>query len=165
MKIYMPTVWASVQTIGIGAGQQSRVHCTRLAGNKADIWQLRQHPKILSLPFRKETKLVNRDNAIGILLNHKPEFMIENQNLENLFTRRPQILTSEDKKDWLNKVNGVSLGSDAFFPFSDNIERAVKSGVSYIAQTGGSIRDTNVIDTCNRYNIVMALTGIRLFHH
>ncbi len=153
------------QTIGVGAGQQSRIHCVRLAGDKADVWQLRQHPHILSLPFHERTKLVDRDNAIDLLLSKEPEAVTEGDSWKSLFTEKPRLLSSSERKEWLGQIRGVSLGSDAFFPFGDNIERAVKSGVSYVAQTGGSMRDDNVIETCNKYGIAMAMTGVRLFHH
>lgn len=149
------------QAIGIGAGQQSRVHCTRLAGNKADYWYLRQCPKVLDLPFKKNVKRPDRDNAIDVYLGGETF----KDNWEDLFTVKPAPLTLEDKVAWLENLRGVSLASDAFFPFGDNIERAHKSGVEYIAQTGGSIRDDNVIETCDKYNIAMAFTHIRLFHH
>jgi phosphoribosylaminoimidazolecarboxamide formyltransferase/IMP cyclohydrolase/phosphoribosylaminoimidazolecarboxamide formyltransferase len=149
------------QAIGIGAGQQSRVHCTRLAGNKADYWYLRQCPKVLDLPFKKNVKRPDRDNAIDVYLGGETF----KDNWEDLFTVKPAPLTLEDKLAWLENLRGVSLASDAFFPFGDNIERAHKSGVEYIAQTGGSIRDDNVIETCDKYNIAMAFTHIRLFHH
>lgn len=153
------------QAIGIGAGQQSRIHCTRLAGNKADIWFLRQNPKVLNLPFKEDLKRAERDNAIDVYISDDYMDILSDGMWENIFTRKPDILTKEEKKEWLKNLNGVSLGSDAFFPFGDNIERARKSGVSYIAQCGGSIRDDNVIETCDKYNIAMAFTGIRLFHH
>lgn len=153
------------QTIGVGAGQQSRIHCVRLAGDKADIWQLRQHPHILSLPFHEKTKLVDRDNAIDLLLSGEPEAVTEGDSWKSLLMKKPRLLSSCEKKEWLRQIRDVSLGSDAFFPFGDNIERAVKSGVSYVAQAGGSMRDDNVIEACNKYGVVMAMTGIRLFHH
>ena len=149
------------QAIGIGAGQQSRVHCTRLAGNKADFWFLRQCPKVLYLPFKRGIKRPDRDNAIDVYLGGETFA----DSWENLFTRRPEPFTAEEKISWLSNLRGVSLASDAFFPFGDNIERAHRSGVDFIAQTGGSIRDDNVIETCDRYNIAMAFTHIRLFHH
>ncbi|MBQ4403295.1 MAG: phosphoribosylaminoimidazolecarboxamide formyltransferase [Selenomonadaceae bacterium] len=149
------------QAIGIGAGQQSRVHCTRLAGNKADYWFLRQCPKVIYLPFKRGIKRPDRDNAIDVYLGGETFA----DSWENLFTRRPEPFTVEEKISWLENLRGVSLASDAFFPFGDNIERAHKSGVDFIAQTGGSIRDDNVIETCDRYNIAMAFTHIRLFHH
>lgn len=153
------------QTIGVGAGQQSRIHCTRLAGNKADIWHLRQHPKVLSLPFKEGLGRANRDNAIDIYISDEYEDILGDDVWADTFTVRPEPLTATEKKDFLNTVTGVSLGSDAFFPFGDNVDRAKKSGVSYIAQPGGSIRDGQVIETCNKYHMVMAFTGIRLFHH
>lgn len=153
------------QAIGIGAGQQSRIHCTRLAGNKADTWFLRQNPKVLNLPFKKEIKRAERDNAIDVYISDDYMDILTDGLWEDIFTAKPDPLTREEKKEWLKNLKGVSLGSDAFFPFGDNIERAKKSGVSYIAQTGGSIRDDNVIETCNKYNIAMAFTNIRLFHH
>lgn len=153
------------QAIGIGAGQQSRIHCTRLAGNKADIWHLRQHPKVLNLPFRKDIRRPDRDNTIDIYISEDYMDVLEDGVWENFFTKKPEIFTTTEKKEWLKTLEDVSLGSDAFFPFGDNIERAHKSGVSYIAEPGGSIRDDNVIETCNKYNITMAFTGIRLFHH
>lgn len=151
------------QAIGIGAGQQSRIHCTRLAGNKADIWWLRQHKKVLELPFKEGVRRADRDNAIDVYISD--DYMDVLGEWENLFTVCPSVLTREEKREWLDKLTGVALGSDAFFPFGDNIERAHRSGVSYIAQPGGSIRDDNVIETCNKHNIAMAFTGIRLFHH
>lgn len=153
------------QAIGIGAGQQSRIHCTRLAGNKADIWFLRQHPKVLNLPFKEGLKKADRDNAIDVYISDEYMDILRDGAWENTFTEKPEVFTKEEQKEWLKKVSGVALGSDAFFPFGDNIERARKSGVSYIAQPGGSIRDDNVIETCDKYNIAMAFTGIRLFHH
>ena len=149
------------QAIGIGAGQQSRVHCTRLAGNKADFWFLRQCPKVLELPFKKGVKRPDRDNAIDVYLGGETF----DNSWENLFTVKPAPLTADEKISWLKNLRGVSLASDAFFPFGDNIERAHQSGVDFIAQTGGSIRDDNVIETCDKYNIAMAFTHIRLFHH
>ena len=149
------------QAIGIGAGQQSRVHCTRLAGNKADFWFLRQCPKVLELPFKPKIKRPDRDNAIDVYLGGETF----DNSWQNLFTVKPNPLTSEEKAAWIKNLRGVSLASDAFFPFGDNIERAHQSGVDFIAQTGGSIRDDNVIDTCDKYNIAMAFTHIRLFHH
>ena len=149
------------QAIGIGAGQQSRVHCTRLAGNKADFWFLRQCPKVLELPFKKGVKRPDRDNAIDVYLGGETF----DDDWENLFTVKPALFTDDEKKSWLENLRGVSLASDAFFPFGDNIERAHNSGVEFIAQTGGSIRDDNVIETCDKYNIAMAFTHIRLFHH
>ena len=153
------------QAIGIGAGQQSRVHCTRLAGNKADIWHLRQHPKVLTLPFKDEVRRPDRDNAIDVYISEEWEDLLETDDWQRVFTEKPAPLTREEKKAWLKEVTGVALGSDAFFPFGDNVERAHKSGVSFIAQSGGSIRDDNVIETANKYNIAMAFTHIRLFHH
>lgn len=153
------------QAIGIGAGQQSRIHCTRLAGNKANIWFLRQNSKVLNLPFKEDLKRAERDNAIDVYISDDYMDVLSDGIWENIFTEKPDIFTKEEKKEWLKKLDGVSLGSDAFFPFGDNIERARKSGVSYIAQCGGSIRDDNVIETCDKYNIAMAFTGIRLFHH
>jgi len=152
------------QTIGVGAGQQSRIHCTRLAGNKADIWFLRQHPKTLSLPFKQGIKRVDRDNAIDLYVTNN-DSIFEDENWKSIFTDKPIPLTNEEKTEWLKEQNSVSLGSDAYFPFGDNIERAQKSGVEYIAQPGGSIRDDQVINICDKYGIVMAFTGIRLFHH
>ena len=153
------------QAIGIGAGQQSRVHCTRLAGNKADIWHLRQHPKVLALPFKDEVRRPDRDNAIDVYISEEWEDLLETDDWQRVFTEKPAPLTREEKKAWLKEVTGVALGSAAFFPFGDNVERAHKSGVSFIAQSGGSIRDDNVIETANKYNIAMAFTHIRLFHH
>ncbi len=153
------------QAIGIGAGQQSRIHCTRLAGNKADIWWLRQHEKVLNLPFKEGIRRADRDNAIDVYISDDYEDVIGDDVWSETFTEQPAPLTREEKRAWLDKLTGVALGSDAFFPFGDNIERAHRSGVSYIAQPGGSIRDDHVIDTCNKYNIAMAFTGIRLFHH
>ena len=153
------------QAIGIGAGQQSRVHCTRLAGNKADIWYLRQCPKVMNLPFRDDVRRPDRDNAIDVYVGEESEDLLTDGSWEHLFTEKPAPLTREEKKAWLATQTGVALGSDAFFPFGDNIERARKSGVSYIAQAGGSIRDDNVIATCDKYNMTMAMTHIRLFHH
>lgn len=153
------------QAIGIGAGQQSRVHCTRLAGNKADVWHLRQHPKVLALPFKAEVRRPDRDNAIDVYISEEWEDLLETDDWKRVFTEKPEPLTREEKKEYLKSITGVSLGSDAFFPFGDNVERAHKSGVSYIAQSGGSIRDDNVIETADKYNIAMAFTHIRLFHH
>lgn len=153
------------QAIGIGAGQQSRIHCTRLAGNKADIWWLRQHPKVMALPFKEKIGRADRDNTIDIYISDDYEDVLADGTWENFFTHKPEPLTREEKKSWIAQNTDVSLGSDAFFPFGDNIERANKSGVRYIAQAGGSVRDDNVIETCNKYNIAMAFTGIRLFHH
>ena len=152
-------------TIGVGAGQQSRVHCTRLAGNKADIWWLRQNPKVLALPFRDDVRRPDRDNAIDVYLSDDYEDVLADGVWQNLFTQKPEPLTREEKKAWIGQLHGVALGSDAFFPFGDNVERAHRSGVDYIAQAGGSIRDDNVIETCDKYNIAMAMTGLRLFHH
>ena len=152
-------------TIGVGAGQQSRVHCTRLAGNKADIWWLRQHPKVLALPFRDDVRRPDRDNTIDVYISDDYEDVLADGLWQNVFTTCPEPLTREEKKAWLRELHGVSLGSDAFFPFGDNIERAHRSGVDYIAQAGGSIRDDHVIDTCDKYGIAMAMTGLRLFHH
>ena len=153
------------QTIGVGAGQQSRIHCTRLAGDKADVFQLRRHPKVLALPFKEGLGRAERDNAVDLYLSRAGADLLADGVWQDLFSRRPQPLTEEEKADFLGQVTGVSLGSDAFFPFADNIERAAKSGVRYIAQPGGSIRDDLVIEACNRHGMVMALTGIRLFHH
>ena len=152
-------------TIGVGAGQQSRVHCTRLAGNKADIWWLRQNPKVLNLPFRDDVRRPNRDNAIDVYISDDYEDVLADGIWQDLFTEKPEPLTRGEKKAWIAQLHGVALGSDAFFPFGDNIERAHRSGVDYIAQAGGSIRDDNVIETCDKYNIAMAMTGLRLFHH
>ncbi len=153
------------QAIGVGAGQQSRVHCTRLAGNKADIWWLRQHPKVLGLQFVDNIRRPDRDNTIDVYISEEYDDVLRDGTWQNLFKVKPEPLTQEEKKEWLSKNTGVSLGSDAFFPFGDNIERARKSGVEYVAQPGGSIRDDNVIETCDKYGIAMAFTGIRLFHH
>ncbi len=153
------------QAIGVGAGQQSRIHCTRLAGNKADIWYLRQHPKCLSLPFKEDIRRPDRDNTIDVYISDDYEDVLADGTWEQFFTEKPEPLSREEKKEWLSTFSGVSLGSDAFFPFGDNIERAKRSGVQYVAQPGGSIRDDNVIDTCNKYNMTMCFTGIRLFHH
>lgn len=153
------------QAIGVGAGQQSRIHCTRLAGNKADIWYLRQNPKVLALPFREDIRRPDRDNTIDVYISDDYEDVLADGVWEQFFTVKPEPLTREEKKQWLSTFSGVSLGSDAFFPFGDNIERAKRSGVQFIAQPGGSIRDDNVIDTCNKYGMTMAFTGIRLFHH
>ncbi len=153
------------QAIGIGAGQQSRIHCTRLAGNKADIWWLRQHEKVLNLNFKEGIRRADRDNAIDVYISEDYEDVLADGMWQQTFAVKPEILTREEKRLWLNELKGVSLGSDAFFPFGDNIERAHRSGVEFIAQPGGSIRDDNVIDTCNKYNIAMTFTGIRLFHH
>ena len=153
------------QTIGVGAGQQSRIHCTRLAGNKADIWHLRQHPKVLGLDFIDSISRPNRDNAIDVYISDEYEDVIGDDVWQNTFKTRPEVLTKEEKQAWLSQFHDVSLGSDAFFPFDDNIERARRSGVSYIVQPGGSIRDDIVIDCCHKHGLVMAFTGIRLFHH
>lgn len=153
------------QTIGVGAGQQSRIHCTRLAGQKADNWQLRHMPKVLDLPFRADISKPNRDNAIDVYIGDTPEDVIGDDVWAETFTVQPALLTAEEKKAWLSKVTNVALGSDAFFPFGDNIERARRSGVTAIVQPGGSIRDDQVIATCNKYGIAMAFCGIRLFHH
>ncbi|MCR5176085.1 MAG: phosphoribosylaminoimidazolecarboxamide formyltransferase [Anaerovibrio sp.] len=153
------------QAIGIGAGQQSRVHCTRLAGNKADIWHLRQHPKVLALPFKEDVRRPDRDNAIDVYIGEEWEDLLETDDWKRVFTEKPEPLTREEKKEYLKTITGVSLGSDAFFPFGDNVERAHKSGVEFIAQSGGSIRDDNVIETADKYGIAMAFTHIRLFHH
>ena len=153
------------QAIGIGAGQQSRIHCTRLAGQKADNWWLRQCPKVMALPFREDVRRADRDNAIDVYMGDEYEDILRDGEWQKVFTECPKPLTREEKKAWLAENTDVALGSDAFFPFGDNIERAHKSGVRYIAQPGGSIRDDNVIDTCNKYGIAMAFTGIRLFHH
>lgn len=153
------------QAIGVGAGQQSRIHCTRLAGNKADIWYLRQHPKVLNLPFVDDIRRPDRDNTIDVYISDDYEDVLAEGTWQQFFKTKPEPLSKEEKKEWLKTLNGVSLGSDAFFPFGDNIERAKRSGVEFIAQPGGSIRDDNVIDTCNKYNMVMCFTGIRLFHH
>ena len=153
------------QAIGVGAGQQSRIHCTRLAGNKADIWYLRQHPKCLNLPFKEDIRRPDKDNTIDVYISDDYEDVLADGTWEQFFTEKPEPLSREEKKEWLSTFSGVSLGSDAFFPFGDNIERAKRSGVQYVAQPGGSIRDDNVIDTCNKYNMTMCFTGIRLFHH
>ena len=153
------------QTIGVGAGQQSRIHCTRLAGQKADNWQLRHMPKVLDLPFREDISKPNRDNAIDVYIGDTPEDVIGDDVWAETFTVQPAPLTAEEKKAWLSKVTNVALGSDAFFPFGDKIERARRSGVTAIVQPGGSIRDDQVIATCNKYGIAMAFCGIRLFHH
>ena len=153
------------QAIGIGAGQQSRVHCTRLAGNKADVWYLRQHPQVLALPFKPDVRRPDRDNAIDVYISDEYMDLLGGSNWKRLFTEKPKALTRKAKADWLKTQTGVALGSDAFFPFGDNIERAKKSGVAYVAQTGGSIRDDNVIETADKYKMTMAMTGIRLFHH
>lgn len=153
------------QAIGIGAGQQSRIHCTRLAGQKADNWWLRQSPKVMNLPFKEGIRRADRDNAIDIYMGEEYMDILADGEWEKTFTTKPSVFTREEKREWLDKLTDVALGSDAFFPFGDNIERAHKSGVKYVAQPGGSIRDDNVIDTCNKYGMVMAFTGLRLFHH
>ena len=153
------------QAIGIGAGQQSRIHCTRLAGNKADIWWLRQCPKVMNLPFKPGIRRADRDNTIDVYISDDYEDVLAEGTWQNFFTEKPEPLTREEKKAWIAQNTKVSLGSDAFFPFGDNIERAHKSGVEYIAQAGGSVRDDNVIETCDKYGITMAFTGARLFHH
>lgn len=153
------------QAIGIGAGQQSRVHCTRLAGQKADNWFLRQSPKVMNLPFKDDIKRAERDNAIDVYIGEEYMDVLADGAWEKVFTEKPEVFTREEKRQWLDKMTGVTLGSDAFFPFSDNIERAHKSGVQYIAQPGGSVRDDLVIETCDKYGMAMAFTGIRLFHH
>ena len=149
----------------MGAGQQSRVHCTRLAGQKADNWWLRQCPKVLNLPFKESISRAERDNAIDVYIGEEYMDVLADGAWENTFTEKPEVLTREEKREWLNTLKGVALGSDAFFPFGDNIERAHKTGVEYIAQAGGSVRDDHVIETCDKYGIAMAFTGIRLFHH
>lgn len=153
------------QAIGVGAGQQSRIHCTRLAGNKADIWFLRQHPKVMNLPFVDNIRRPDRDNTIDVYISDDYEDVLADGVWQQFFKTKPEPLTREEKKEWIKTLSGVSLGSDAFFPFGDNIERAKRSGVEFIAQPGGSIRDDNVIETCNKYNMTMCFTGIRLFHH
>ncbi len=153
------------QAIGIGAGQQSRIHCTRLAGNKADVWWLRQCPKVMDLPFKADIRRADRDNTIDVYIGDEWEDVLREGAWQRFFTEKPEPLTAEEKKAWIAKNTGVCLGSDAFFPFGDNIERAHKSGVSYIAQAGGSVRDDHVIETCDKYGMAMAFTGIRLFHH
>ena len=153
------------QAIGVGAGQQSRVHCTRLAGNKADNWYLRQSPRVLELPFKPGIRRPDRDNTIDVYISDDYMDVLADGQWENFFTERPEPFTREQRRQWLDGMTGVALGSDAFFPFGDNIERAHKSGVEFIAQPGGSIRDDNVIEVCDRYGIAMAFTGIRLFHH
>ena len=153
------------QVIGVGAGQQSRIHCTRLAGGKADNWYLRQHPQVLNLPFRSDIRRPDRDNTIDVYISSDCDDVLRDGAWQLYFTEKPEPLTARQKREWLDGLSGVSLGSDAFFPFGDNIERAHKSGVSYIAQPGGSIRDDNVIETCDKYGIVMAFNGMRLFHH
>jgi AICAR transformylase/IMP cyclohydrolase PurH len=153
------------QVIGVGAGQQSRVHCVRLAGNKADNWWLRQNPKVLALPFKQGIRRADRDNTIDVYISDEYDDVLREGIWQNFFDAKPEPLSKQEKTEWLAKETGVSLGSDAFFPFGDNIERAHKSGVSYIAEPGGSIRDDNVIDTCNRYGMTMVFNGVRLFHH
>ena len=153
------------QAIGIGAGQQSRIHCTRLAGNKADIWWLRQHPKVMSLPFVPGIRRADRDNTIDVYISEDHDDVLCDGTWQQFFTKRPEVLTMEEKKAWIAQNTKVALGSDAFFPFGDNIERAHKSGVEFIAQAGGSVRDDHVIATCDKYGIAMAFTGVRLFHH
>ena len=153
------------QAIGIGAGQQSRIHCTRLAGNKADTWWLRQCPKVMNLPFKPGIHRADRDNTIDVYISEDHDDVLRDGVWQQFFTEKPAVLTMEEKKEWIAKNTNVALGSDAFFPFGDNIERAHKSGVQYIAQAGGSIRDDNVIETCDKYGITMAFTGVRLFHH
>ena len=153
------------QAIGIGAGQQSRIHCTRLAGNKADIWWLRQHPKVMSLPFKPGIRRADRDNTIDVYISDDHDDVLADGTWQLFFTEQPEVLTREEKREWIAKNTRVALGSDAFFPFGDNIERAHKSGVEYIAQAGGSVRDDHVIMTCDKYGIAMAFTGVRLFHH
>ena len=153
------------QAIGIGAGQQSRIHCTRLAGNKADIWWLRQHPKVMNLPFVPGIRRADRDNTIDVYISEDHDDVLADGIWQQFFTEKPEVLTLKEKKEWIAKNTKVALGSDAFFPFGDNIERAHKSGVEYIAQAGGSVRDDHVIDTCDKYGITMAFTGVRLFHH
>ena len=156
---------ADGQAIGVGAGQQSRIHCTRLAGNKADIWHLRQHDKVLNLPFLPTLGRPDRDNTIDVYISNQSEDVLADGNWQKYFTEQPEPLTAEEKKAYLSSISGVSVGSDAFFPFSDNIDRAYRSGVSYIAEPGGSIRDDVVIEACNNYGITMCFTGMRLFHH
>ena len=153
------------QAIGIGAGQQSRVHCTRLAGQKADNWFLRQCPKVLNLPFKEGIRRADRDNAIDVYIGEEYMDVLADGAWEKVFTEKPEVFTREEKREWLDQMTDVTLGSDAFFPFSDNIERAHKSGVKYIAEPGGSVRDDAVIETCNKYGMAMCFTGIRLFHH
>lgn len=153
------------QAIGIGAGQQSRVHCTRLAGNKADNWFLRQAPKVLELPFLPNIRRADRDNAIDVYIGEDSRDVLADGKWESIFKEKPAVFTPEEKREWLNQLKGVSLGSDAFFPFGDNIDRAFKSGVEYIAQPGGSVRDDQVIETCDKYGMAMVFTGVRLFHH
>ena len=153
------------QTLGVGAGQQSRIHCTRLAGDKADIWWLRHHPKVLGLKFVDGIRRPNRDNAIDLYISQEHDDVLADGVWQTIFTEKPEVLTQEEKRDWIARQSGVTVGSDAFFPFGDNVERARKSGAQYIVQPGGSIRDDQVIATANKYNMVMAFTGIRLFHH
>ena len=153
------------QAIGIGAGQQSRIHCTRLAGNKADIWWLRQHPKVMALPFVDNIRRADRDNTIDVYISDDHDDVLRDGTWQLFFKQKPEVLTREEKAEWIARNTRVALGSDAFFPFGDNIERAHKSGVQYIAQAGGSVRDDNVIETCDKYGIAMAFTGVRLFHH
>ena len=154
------------QAIGIGAGQQSRIHCTRLAGNKADIWWLRQHPKVMNLPFKADIKRADRDNTIDVYISEEEhDDVLREGTWQNFFTEKHEVLTLAEKKEWLSQLKGVSLGSDAFFPFGDNIERAHKSGVEYVAEAGGSVRDDNVIATADKYGMAMCFTGVRLFHH
>ena len=153
------------QAIGIGAGQQSRIHCTRLAGNKADIWWLRQHPKVMNLPFIDKIRRADRDNTIDVYISEDHDDVLREGTWQMFFKEKPEVLTVEEKKEWIAKNTNVALGSAAFFPFGDNIERAHKSGVKFIAQAGGSVRDDNVIETCDKYGIAMAFTGVRLFHH
>ena len=153
------------QAIGIGAGQQSRIHCTRLAGNKADIWWLRQHPKVMNLPWVEKIRRADRDNTIDIYISEDHDDVLADGVWQQFFTEKPEVLTPEEKKEWIAKNTQLALGSDAFFPFGDNIERAHKSGVQYVAQAGGSVRDDHVIATCDKYGMAMAFTGIRLFHH
>ena len=153
------------QAIGIGAGQQSRIHCTRLAGNKADIWWLRQHPQVMALPFKPGIKRADRDNTIDVYISDDHDDVLRDGTWQLFFTERPAVLTREQKRAWLDQLTGVALGSDAFFPFGDNIERAHKSGVQWIAEAGGSVRDDNVIETADKYGMAMCFTGVRLFHH
>ena len=153
------------QVIGVGAGQQSRIHCTRLAGSKADNWWLRQHEKVLNLPFKEDIRRADRDNTIDIYLSEDYEDVLQDGAWQQFFTEQPSVFTREEKKEWIKQQSDVALGSDAFFPFGDNIERAHKSGVKYVVQPGGSIRDDHVIDTCDKYDIVMVCNGVRLFHH
>mgnify|MGYP000447322993 FL=1 len=153
------------QTIGVGAGQQSRIHCTRLAGDKADFWHLRQSPQVLNLPFREEAGRPARDNAIDIFLSDRGEELSKDGNWEELFKEKPTPFSRKEQREFLKNITGVTLGSDAFFPFGDNIERAAMSGVRYVVQPGGSVRDGHVIDTCNKYGMTMVFTGLRLFHH